>query len=95
MLNIKTVQPNDIDELKEKQEFFIGRNEAIRKLLIKEIESWNSKMDHFKFQFFFSLLVNSFYTKDLLDVINKDYPDNSDNIFKSHKNSTLLDLYQI
>jgi len=87
---LKVIRTSDIPELKEKRDFSKNWNEAARKAIIKEIENWDSVRDNFKFQFFHSLLVNSYYTKSLLDAINKDYEDNTDTAFKYHKDNGLI-----
>ena len=89
-MEIVVTKREDIAELKEKRKYVNSINKAFKKEIINEIKNWDITRDNFKFQFFFNLIVNSYYTKDLLDVINKDYPDNTDSGFKFHKENGLL-----
>lgn len=88
--NLKIIKPEDMEELKEKREWSKDRNEVARKSIIKEIEKWDNIRDNFKFQFFFSLIVNAYYTKELAEAINKGYEDNTDTAFQFYKDNNLL-----
>lgn len=73
MAEVEVVLPDDIVKLKEKRAIKKSINERKRDMLISEIQKWDVEKDNFKFKFFFALIVNLYYTDDLLNVINRDY----------------------